>query len=194
MNNKEYKRKHRKKGDDAVQKRLISDERRHAITPENQIKEYKAQIVDMGDKLNTLHNMQKQVISRDSARTHSHMYDDIKSNDTSSMQPDNTDNCTVSFKFGELFANKDQCMLSQQRTLKCKAMNRIKIILNEFDHGNFKKMFSSIFANNNYTNSSLLRDFNHIKYTHQADDDDYEFANIFDYITDGIQTHCGGKK
>eukprot|EP01084_Bolivina_argentea_P009116 17062_1 len=66
---KEYKRKHHKKGarGDAVQKKIIQlkhekkqvfnnllDERRHAITLEDQIEECKTQIMDLDDKLKTL--------------------------------------------------------------------------------------------------------------------------------------------
>eukprot|EP01083_Nonionella_stella_P273309 927052_1 len=94
----------------------------------------------------------------------------------------------------KLFADKEPCALLAQDTLNCKAMNRIKIILNEFDDSNFMKKFASIFIDNNYTNTSLLKDFHHIKYTHHADDDDCEFAKLFEYITDGIRTHCDGKK
>eukprot|EP01083_Nonionella_stella_P273307 927049_1 len=97
----------------------------------------------------------------------------------------------------KLFAEKDQCTLSQQElpnTLTCKAMSRIKMILNEFNDCNFMKKFESIFIDTCYTNTSLLKDFHHIKYAHHADDDDCEFANIFSYITGGIRTNCDGRK
>eukprot|EP01083_Nonionella_stella_P184417 669391_1 len=93
----------------------------------------------------------------------------------------------------KLFADKEPCALLAQDTLNCKAMNRIKIILNEFDDSNFMKKFASIFIDNNYTNTSLLNDFHHVKYTHHADDDDCVFEQIFSYITEAIDTRCDGK-
>eukprot|EP01083_Nonionella_stella_P003583 10304_1 len=107
----------------------------------------------------------------------------------------------------KVFGNKHQCDVSQLQPqdpqfvlhpLKCQAMNRIKIILhlvNEHeDESNFMDELTSIFTPNHYTNTSLLNDFHHIKYTHHVDDDDAVFAKTYEYFVGGIGTVCDGRQ
>eukprot|EP01083_Nonionella_stella_P106435 307227_1 len=109
----------------------------------------------------------------------------------------------------KVFRTNHQCDISQQHdtvdTLNCQAINRLKIILNEFNDDSFLQnerddestlidTFESIFIQNHYTNTSLLNDFHHIKYTHHADDDDDVFSKIHVYFMDGIGTACNQKK
>eukprot|EP01083_Nonionella_stella_P065986 173396_1 len=85
----------------------------------------------------------------------------------------------------EIFENKRQCETPRSPPLSdprhCLAVNRIKIILHEFNddplhkdrRGNESKLmdkFASIFISHGYTNTSLLNDFHHIKYAHNVDD------------------------
>eukprot|EP01084_Bolivina_argentea_P315366 546354_1 len=69
----------------------------------------------------------------------------------------------------------------QDDILNCKAVQRMKIILNKYDaisqsnitnecKDELVKFMHSLF-DNNYTNTLLLNDFNHIKYYHHLDED-----------------------
>eukprot|EP01083_Nonionella_stella_P235141 827135_1 len=100
-----------------------------------------------------------------------------------------------------VFGNKRHCGMAEQNTLKCQSINRIKIIVREFNakclhkdrsenESNLMDKFESIFITNDYTKTSLLNDFHHIKYTHNADENDDAFSKIYEYITDGIDTPC----
>eukprot|EP01083_Nonionella_stella_P221286 790749_1 len=100
----------------------------------------------------------------------------------------------------DVFQSKSKCEISQQNALKCPAINRMRVILQEFNLNplrheneyNLLDKLASIFKNNDYTNTSLLNDFHHIKHMHCADDDDYMFARIYEYFIDDIGTVCNG--
>eukprot|EP01083_Nonionella_stella_P221283 790744_1 len=103
------------------------------------------------------------------------------------------------------FGNKRQCEIPHQDTSKCEAIKRIKYILHEFNdnplhkdreenESNLMDKFAAIFIDNHYTNTSLLNDFHHVKYIHDADDNDEAFAKIYEYFTDGIGTICNEKQ
>eukprot|EP01083_Nonionella_stella_P221284 790746_1 len=106
----------------------------------------------------------------------------------------------------DVFASKRQCEIHPKNTLNiCQAINRIKIILHalnddllrENPHENQSHLmdkFASIFIRNHYTNTSLLNDFHHIKYMHNADDNDGVFAQIYQYFIAEMDTVCKAKQ
>eukprot|EP01083_Nonionella_stella_P135637 412599_1 len=106
----------------------------------------------------------------------------------------------------EAFGNERQCKAARHHSLNtCQAINRIKIILYEFNddllhkherknESNFMDKFAFIFISNRYTNISLLNDFHHIKYMHHVDDDDDAFSEIYHHFIDGIATLCNEKQ
>eukprot|EP01083_Nonionella_stella_P232714 820616_1 len=104
-----------------------------------------------------------------------------------------------------LFENKRQCDIPHQDASKCEAIKRIKYILHEFNdnplredreenESNLMDKFAAIFISNHYTNTSLLNDFHHVKYIHDADDNDEAFAKLYEYFTDEIGTICNEKQ
>eukprot|EP01083_Nonionella_stella_P083340 230386_1 len=100
----------------------------------------------------------------------------------------------------QVFGNTHQCEIIdiEQNTFKCQAIKRIQIILHEFNDDqhepNLVEKFATIFISNGYTNTSLLNDFHHIKYTHHADDDDSVFSKIHTYFVNEIGTVCNEKQ
>eukprot|EP01084_Bolivina_argentea_P003496 6570_1 len=75
--------------------------------------------------------------------------------------------------------------------LQCLSVKRIKIILNTFNktqsnkqqnNQNIMNWIKIIFTQNEYNNTNLLDDFYHIKYEHQIDGDDSEFAKVHNYL------------
>eukprot|EP01083_Nonionella_stella_P213363 769621_1 len=104
----------------------------------------------------------------------------------------------------ELFKNKDKCETSPQNVLKCPAINRIRIILHEFnlnllhkdqhDEYNLMDKLAPIFFDNRYTNTSLLNDFHHIKYMHRADDNNEVFSKLYEKFIDVIGAVCNVKQ
>eukprot|EP01083_Nonionella_stella_P221287 790750_1 len=102
----------------------------------------------------------------------------------------------------DVFQSKSKCEISQQNALKCPAINRMRVILQEFNLNplrheneyNLLDKLASIFKNNDYTNTSLLNDFHHIKYMHHADDNDDAFQKIYEYFVDGIGSVCNEKQ
>eukprot|EP01083_Nonionella_stella_P089638 250181_1 len=109
----------------------------------------------------------------------------------------------------EVFGNQRQCEIHQKNSLgTCYAIARVKIILRELNddlaidfHKNqqqkeskFMDKFVFIFSNNNYTNTSLLNDFHHIKYTHHTDDNDDAFSKIYQYFIGAIGRICNEKQ
>eukprot|EP01084_Bolivina_argentea_P119247 211455_1 len=94
----------------------------------------------------------------------------------------------------------------QQHVLQCPSMKRIKIMLNTFDKylqnnisneckDELQKLIKETFnANDSINYKQLLNDFNHIKYYHDADDNHSVFAQIFQYLTQGLDTICSPEK
>eukprot|EP01084_Bolivina_argentea_P173419 300368_1 len=87
-----------------------------------------------------------------------------------------------------IFINTTQC--NQEHITQCNSARRIKSILNNFTTitiTNVDKQKDSQcitrLMNNNYTNTNLLNDFDHIKYNHHADDDS-QFEKMTSYFVD----------
>eukprot|EP01084_Bolivina_argentea_P293096 504054_1 len=86
--------------------------------------------------------------------------------------------------------------------LACPCSARIKIILDKFNtisnelnmniKSNYKteRLFIEMPFNNGYNNTQLLNDFHHIKYHHNVDQNDCAFAQIYGYITNGMDQLC----
>eukprot|EP01083_Nonionella_stella_P213362 769620_1 len=110
----------------------------------------------------------------------------------------------ITKRIPNVFENEYQCEISQN-TLKCQAINRIQLILHEFNdyslhkdrhvnQSNLMDKFESIFINNRYTNTSLLNDFHHIKYMHRADDNNEVFSKLYEKFIDVIGAVCNVKQ
>eukprot|EP01084_Bolivina_argentea_P264922 448923_1 len=107
-----------------------------------------------------------------------------------------------------LFNNNRHQLCQQDDVLKCNSVERIKIVIvkfneaiNDFDqqtkHQNSKgllQIIDEIFIQNNYTHTDLLNDYHHIKYFHNADNNDNIFAKIYEYCTNHIQIACNVSK
>eukprot|EP01084_Bolivina_argentea_P096188 172928_1 len=90
------------------------------------------------------------------------------------------------------------CDSTNQDILECLSLNRIKTILNTFNHSicektenhtNIIKKINDIF-NDDYTTTELLNDFYHIKYHHKIDENNIEFNKIFKYLTNSNVIRC----
>eukprot|EP01084_Bolivina_argentea_P081688 147896_1 len=93
-------------------------------------------------------------------------------------------------------ANESTAVDCEHDNIKeCKAINTIKRILNQFNVINEDKdvtqnMIHDVFNENEYTILDLLNDFHHIKYNHKTDDSDQNFAEIYEYFVDEMDTIC----
>eukprot|EP01084_Bolivina_argentea_P271485 461985_1 len=86
---------------------------------------------------------------------------------------------------------------------QCLSAQRIQIILNEFNkiiqiqthtYDQYSTLIENIFTNNHYSNTDLLNDFHHIKYDHNADDDDIQFQQIYTFFMEPIKDICQQKQ
>eukprot|EP01084_Bolivina_argentea_P188455 324427_1 len=102
----------------------------------------------------------------------------------------------------DIFGNIQLCQ--QFNTLQCRSIQRINLILIKFrnilqsDISNECKddvgqVIAEIFTSN-YTKTHLLNDFNHIKYHHNADENNEVFANIYKYLTQNNKMNCSASK
>eukprot|EP01084_Bolivina_argentea_P151888 265051_1 len=98
---------------------------------------------------------------------------------------------------------KDSTHFNCQHDLvtECKAAERIKIVLYQFTliknnvtEPEIRQLITDTFDNNYYTNTQLVNDFNHLKYDHNVDDNDFVFAKVFEYMTNDKNMECDPNK
>eukprot|EP01084_Bolivina_argentea_P265872 450803_1 len=76
--------------------------------------------------------------------------------------------------------------------IQCKSAQQIKRVLKQFSaFANEEKQWK---IDDNYTIIQLLNDYDHIKYDHNVDNDNHEFAKMYKFLKQEINTDCNIKK
>eukprot|EP01084_Bolivina_argentea_P183834 317163_1 len=90
----------------------------------------------------------------------------------------------------DVFKEQQEC--KHDNLLTCVSVKRIKYILckSNFNNTNSIHTIHNVFVKYAYTNTKLIDDFNHIKYNHYVDDNNLQFAKMYNYFTNGNHNMC----